>query len=125
MAKLNPYHCITIIIRAEAWRRGLATSVCLCLCVCVCVCGLTSAHILPEHQHGHLGDTHPFLNYLPAFLHPYLHPSFFIPTNGEAAGGYDVCCVTQGHLSLSSCIFSPGCVRLYKQFPTHIGDDLR
>lgn len=59
---VKSYRCI-IMTRAGVWEALLPVS------ICVCVCGLTSAHILPGQQHGHLGDIHPFLNCSPAF-HP-------------------------------------------------------
>lgn len=93
---VRSFHYITITT-AEAWR-GLAPG-CVHSFVCVCVCGLSSAHILP-HQRGHLGDTHPFLSHLPICLHPI---TFILRSHQRQ--GYDVCCVTGGHHSLSSCIF--------------------
>lgn len=100
--EVKSYH-YTTITRAGFWR-GHGASVCMYMCVCVC--GLTGAHILPGQQHGHLGDTHSFLNYLPAFFQPFPHHSSFIPSNSEAAGGYDVCCVIRIRHSSSSSIFS-------------------
>lgn len=62
----NTYHYVTI----TELQFG---EVVLLVFVCTCVCGLTSGHILPEHQHGHLGDTHSFLICLPAFGHLCVH----------------------------------------------------
>lgn len=98
---VKSYHYITITA-AEAWR-GLAPGVCIRLSLFVCVCVVwpvpTSFHsnMATKETHIHSSATSPSAS-IPS-------PSFFIPTNGEAAGGYDVCCVTRGHRSLSSCIF--------------------
>lgn len=104
---LPPWWGCCITITAAEARRGLATSVHVCVrvsvfvYVCVCVCGLTGAHILPEHQHGHLGDAHPFLNYLPAFLRAYL-PSLILHSHQRRLCWklWRPLCVTQGHHSL-------------------------
>lgn len=90
---------------SSAWpcyeRASVCACLCFCVCMCVCVCGLTGAHILPEHQHGHLGDTHPFLNYLPAFLRAYL-PSLILHSHQRRLCWrlWRPLCVTQGQHSL-------------------------
>lgn len=121
---------IPLVSQTLTLRNDNKNSQTVCTCaspfVCTCVCGLSGDHILPQQQHGHLGDTHPFLNYLPRFFHPHLHPSFFI--NHQQRGGrtlWRLLRCTRSPRTLSSCIFPPGYVPRHKHSPPYIGDDLK
>lgn len=62
------------------------------LCLCACLCGPTPA---PTSFHSNAATWETSVPTLPPRRPPclHLHRSFFRPTNGEVAGGRDVCCV--------------------------------
>lgn len=91
-------------------RWGVPTTVLYYYCMLVCLCVYvrvwsdqcphpSRATAWPPRRLSSILQLPP---YLPSSLP---HTSLFIPTNDEAAGRYDVCCITQGHHSLLSCIF--------------------